>query len=55
MDAQWAQQVQAAVRAQDGPALAALFELALAQEGRTAASRSWLDAISAFDADAITG
>lgn len=55
MNAQWAQQVRAAVQAEDGPALAALFELALANEGRAVASRSWLAAISAFDADAITG
>ncbi len=43
------------MQAADGPVLAALFDLAVAQEGRTAASRSWLEAISAFDADAITG
>ncbi len=55
MNEQWAQQVRAAVLAEDGDALAALFDLAVVQEGRAVASRSWLDAISAFDADAITG
>ncbi|MGB8021471.1 MAG: hypothetical protein WCF04_09615 [Candidatus Nanopelagicales bacterium] len=55
MDPQWAQSVRAALLAGQPDALAALFEQALAAEGRAAASKSWLDAISAFDADAITG
>jgi hypothetical protein len=55
MDLTWAEQVRAAVLTGDGAALARLFEAAVAAEGRSAASRSWLDAISAFDADAVTG
>jgi hypothetical protein len=55
MQPQWAEEVRTAVLAGDGPALARLFEAAVAVEGRAAASRSWLDAISAFDADAVTG
>ena len=55
MESQWADEVRAAVLTADGPALAELFEAAVAVEGRAGASRSWLDAISAFDADAVTG
>jgi len=55
MDATWAAQVRRALLAGDGPVLAALFDAALAAEGRAGASRSWLAAISAFDADAVTG
>jgi hypothetical protein len=55
VDAAWEQQVRSALLAEDGAALHALFDEALATEGRAAASRSWLDAISAFDADAVTG
>ncbi len=55
MEPQWADDVRAAVLSGDGPALARLFDAAVAVEGRSGASRSWLDAISAFDADAVTG
>jgi hypothetical protein len=55
MDSQWADEVRAAVLGGDGPALARLFDAAVALEGRAGASRSWLDSISAFDADAVTG
>ena len=55
VDASWQEQVRSALLAQDGPALQALFDEALRAEGRGAASRSWLSAISAFDADAVTG
>jgi hypothetical protein len=55
MEPQWADAVRAAVLGGDGPALARLFDAAVALEGRAGASRSWLDAISAFDADAVTG
>ena len=55
MDAEWADQVRTALVGGDGAALAALFEIALAEEGRETASRSWLAAISGFDADAVTG
>ena len=55
MDADWEDHVRAAVLASDGAALARLFEQAVAAEGRAGASRSWLSAISAFDADAVTG
>jgi hypothetical protein len=55
MDRQWVDQVRAAVLSGDGPALARLFAAAVAIEGRPGASRSWLEAISAFDADAVTG
>jgi hypothetical protein len=55
MEPEWAEEVRAAVLDGDGRALARLFEAAVALEGRAAASRSWLDAISAFDADAVTG
>jgi hypothetical protein len=55
MGPQWADEVRAAVLSGDGPALARLFEAAVTAEGRSGASRSWLDAISAFDADAVTG
>jgi hypothetical protein len=55
MDLTWAEGVRAAVLSGDGDALARLFEAAVAVEGRAGASRSWLDAISAFDADAVTG
>ncbi len=55
MESQWADAVRAAVLGGDGAALARLFDAAVALEGRAGASRSWLDAISAFDADAVTG
>jgi hypothetical protein len=55
VDAAWGEQVRAALLAGDGAGLTALFEAAVALEGRAGASRSWLDAISAFDAGAITG
>ena len=55
MDPHWADAVRAAVLSGDGPALARLFDVAVAAEGRARASRSWLDAISAFDANAVTG
>jgi hypothetical protein len=55
MDLTWAEEVRTAVLAGDGDALARLFEAAVAAEGRPGASRSWLEAISAFDADAVTG
>ena len=55
MEPEWADEVRAAVLSGDGAALARLFDAAVAAEGRSGASRSWLDAISAFDADAVTG
>jgi hypothetical protein len=55
MEPTWADEVRAAVLTGDGAALAALFDAAVAAEGRTGASRSWLEAISAFDAEAVTG
>lgn len=55
VDATWQERVRSALLAADGPALRALFDEALRAEGREAASRSWLSAISAFDADAVTG
>ena len=55
MEPQWAEEVRAAVLRGDGAALARLFDAAVAAEGRAGASRAWLDAISAFDADAVTG
>jgi len=55
MQRDWDEAVRAAVVAGDAPALSRLFEEALAAEGRPGASRSWLEAISAFDADAVTG
>ena len=55
MEQEWSEEVRAAVLSGDGPALARLFDAAVAAEGRPGASRSWLDAISAFDADAVTG
>lgn len=55
MDQTWAEEVRVAVLSGDGTSLARLFEIAVAAEGRMRASRSWLDAISAFDADAVTG
>jgi hypothetical protein len=55
MDSGWSEQVRAALLAQDGTALATLFEAAVRAEGREGASRSWLAAVSAYDADAVTG
>jgi hypothetical protein len=55
MGGQWEQAVRDAVLRADGAALARLFEDAVAAEGRTGASRSWLEAVSAFDAEAVTG
>ena len=55
MGGQWEQAVREAVLRADGAELARLFEVAVAAEGRTGASRSCLQAISAFDADAVTG
>ena len=55
MEPEWADDVRAAVISGDGAALAGLFDAAVAAEGRSAASRAWLEAISAFDADALTG
>ena len=55
MDTTWSERVRTALLAGDGAALAALFDAALAAEGREGASRSWLAAISGFDADAVTG
>jgi hypothetical protein len=55
VDAAWAERVRAALLAGDGAALTTLFDAAVAAEGREAASRSWLEAIAAFDAEAITG
>ena len=55
VDTQWADDVRSALLAGDGAALHRLFDLAVAVEGRPGASRSWLAAISAFDADAVTG
>ena len=43
------------LRDEDTETLTALFDGRVAAEGHTAASRSWLDAMSAFDADASTG
>jgi hypothetical protein len=55
MQPNWADEVRAAVIRGDGQALASLFDAAVAAEGRDGASRSWLEAISAFDAEAVTG
>lgn len=55
MDAEWEDRVRTALLAADGAALTRLFDQAVRAEGRAAASRAWLSAISAFDADAITG
>jgi len=55
MGGQWEQAVREALLRADGAELARLFEGAVAAEGRTSASRSWLEAISAFDAEAVTG
>ncbi len=55
MGGQWEQAVREAVLRADGAELTRLFEGAVAAEGRTGASRSWLEAISAFDAEAVTG
>lgn len=55
MDQAWDELVRRALLAGDADALRALFERALAAEGRAEASRSWLEAISGFDANAITG
>jgi hypothetical protein len=55
VDAAWGERVRTALVAGDGAALTTLFEAAVAAEGREAASRSWLEAISAFDAGAVTG
>jgi hypothetical protein len=55
VDTRWADDVRAALLAGDGAALHRLFDLAVEVEGRPGASRSWLAAISAFDADAVTG
>jgi hypothetical protein len=55
MQPQWAEEVREALIRGDGQALASLFDAAVAAEGRAGATRSWLEAISAFDADAVTG
>ena len=55
MDQAWDGKVRAALEREDHAALAALFDEALALEGREQASHSWLEAISGYDADAITG
>jgi hypothetical protein len=55
MQPQWTDEVRAALIRGDGQALARLFDAAVAAEGRAGATRSWLEAISAFDADAVTG
>jgi hypothetical protein len=55
VDAEWAALVRAALLDEDGRALAQLFGEALSVEGRSAATRSWLDAISGYDAEAQTG
>ncbi len=55
MEPEWAEEVRAAVLGGDGPALARLFDAAVAAEGRSGASRSWLDAISPFAPAAVTG
>jgi len=55
MGGQWEQAVREAVLRADGAELSRLFEDAVTAEGRAGASRSWLEAISAFDAEAVTG
>jgi hypothetical protein len=55
MDPEWTEQARAALLAGDGAQLVALFERALAAEGRDGATRAWLEALSGFDADAVTG
>lgn len=55
MDDDWVGRVRRAQEAEDHPMLAQLFAEALAAEGRALATRSWLDAISGYDADAVTG
>ncbi len=47
--------MRAAAAAGDTAALARLFAEAVAAEGRHGASRAWLEAISGFDANAVTG
>jgi hypothetical protein len=55
MEPGWAQQVRSALMAHDQDALADLFAAAVQAEGQQAASRSWLEITSAFDAAAETG
>ncbi len=55
MEPGWAQQVRAALIADDQVALSDLFAAAVLAEGTQGASRSWLEATSAFDAGAQTG
>jgi hypothetical protein len=55
VDDAWGERVRTALLAGDGATLTALFEAAVGAEGRAEASQSWLEAISAFDAEAVTG
>lgn len=55
MQAEWADEVRAALLGEDREALAGLFAAAEEAEGDVVASRSWLEVVSAFDANAVTG
>ncbi len=55
MQSDWKAHVRAALLRGDREALARLFAEAYDVEGEPAASHSWLEAVSAFDAEAVTG
>jgi hypothetical protein len=55
MDEQWIERVRSAQLADDRVRLAELFKEAVDREGREQASHAWFGALSAFDADAVTG
>ncbi len=55
MQPDWKAEVRAALLQRDRITLARLFAEARDAEGEEAASRSWLEATSAFDAEAVTG
>lgn len=55
MEPGWARQVRSALIAHDQAELSDLFAAAVLAEGQQAASRSWLEVTSAFDAGAETG
>lgn len=51
----WAARVQEAATTGDEAALRVLFQEAIEEWGRESASRQWQEALSGFDAAAITG
>jgi len=51
----WAARVQEAATTGDAAALRVLFQEAIEEWGRESASRQWQEALSGFDAAAITG